>query len=229
MTKYADYFPTAHEIDITGSMIKVYNHMASGVLISGATAWLIAQDPELIKTLFHTWLMWPVILMPLAFVLAMSFGAHAFSAATLGVLFYLYSISNGAALSLLFAVYTGGSVATAFFVSAALFGSMSIYGYTTGRSLESFGQFLFIGLIGIMIAGIVNIFLHNSMLQMVISSLAVLIFVGLTAYDTQVIKDGFYENSEDPGKAEVLGALTLYLDFINIFVNLLQLIGVKKD
>lgn len=221
------YSPTAAEIN--SSMLRVYNHMASGVFISGATAWLISQSPALMAALFKTWLVWPVMLAPLAFVLVMSFGMEKLSGKALGVLFYLYSIASGASLATVFAVYTGGSVATAFFISAAVFGVMSFYGYFTKRSLNSLGQFLFIGLIGILIAGIVNLFLQNSVMQMVISALAVIIFVGLTAYDTQKIREMIMDGSGETAKVEIMGALTLYLDFINIFVNLLQLIGGKKD
>jgi FtsH-binding integral membrane protein len=224
---YTSYFPTAEEIN--NSMVRVYNHMASGVFISGATAWLIAQSPALMATLFKTWLVWPVMLLPLAFVLIMTFGAEKLSAKALGLMFYGYSIASGASLATIFALYTGGSIFTAFFISAALFLTMSAYGYFTKRSLESLGQFLFIGLIGILIAGIVNIFLQNSMMQMIISALAVVIFTGLTAYDTQQIREQIRFGNGENGKVEVLGALTLYLDFINIFINLLQLFGDRKS
>lgn len=230
MNTYNDtsfYSPTAAEIN--NSMLRVYNHMASGVFISGATAWLISQSPALMAALFKTWLVWPVMLAPLAFVLIMSFGMERLSAKVLGVLFYLYSIASGASLATIFAIYTGGSIVTAFLVSALTFGAMSLYGYFTKRSLDSLGQFLFIGLIGILIAAVVNIFLQNSVMQMVISALAVVIFVGLTAYDTQKIREVIMSGEGEPAKTEIMGALTLYLDFINIFVNLLQLIGGKKD
>jgi FtsH-binding integral membrane protein len=228
-TDYSTARPWPSAAEINSSMVRVYNHMASGVFISGATAWLIAQSPALMATLFKTWLVWPVMLLPLAFVLIMSFGAGKLGAKTLGVLFYAYSIASGASLATVFAIYTGGSVFTAFFISSALFLTMSVYGYFTKRSLESLGQFLFIGLIGIVIAGVVNIFLQNSMMQMVISALAVIIFTGLTAYDTQQIREQLRFGESESGKVEILGALTLYLDFINIFINLLQLLGGKKD
>ena len=219
-------FPTVD--DINSSMVRVYNHMASGVAISGAVSWIISQNLELMAILFKTWLMWPVILLPLGFVLVMSFGAEKLSAKTLGVLFYLYSVASGASLATIFAIYTTDSVITAFFVSSALFLSMSAYGYFTKRSLESFGQFLIVGLIGICLAGIMNIFLLNSMMQMLISILAVIIFTGLTAYDTQRIRTQIHSGEGDYGKVEIMGALTLYLDFINIFIHLLQIFGDRK-
>lgn len=225
MSENVTYYPTAEQVN--SGMVKVYNHMASGVAISGVIAWLVSNNPTLMATLFNTWLVWPVMLLPLVFVFIMASGAEKLSAQTLGVLFYLYSVASGTSLSMLFAVFTLGSVFTAFFISSALFLTMSGYGYFTKRSLESLGQFLFIGLIGILIAMLVNIFLQSSVMQMVISTIAVIVFTGLTAYDTQKIREQILSGGNTE-RVQILGALTLYLDFINIFVHLLQLTGGRK-
>ena len=171
------------------------------------------------------------MLAPLAFVLAISFGIERMSAATAAVLFWIYAAVMGLSLGGIFLVYTGTSIARVFFITAATYGAMSLYGYTTRSDLSGFGSFLFMGLIGIVIASLVNIFIGSNILQFAISIIGVLVFVGLTAYDTQRIKQ-MYLASDSPeiaGKKAVLGALALYLDFINLFMMLLQLFGQRRE
>lgn len=213
--------------DVNSAMLSVYNRMGLALIISGVVAALIGSSPAAIALLFGTWLKWPVMLLPLAFVLAMGF-MTSLSTTALKTLFIAYAAATGLSLSVIFQVFTATSITVTFFTTAAVFGVMSFYGYFTKRSLESLGQFLFIGLIGVIIASLVNLFLGSDTLTMVVSSIAVVIFVGLTAYDTQRIREMIMDGSLDD-RATTLGALSLYLDFINIFVNLLQLFGGRKD
>jgi FtsH-binding integral membrane protein len=174
--------------------------------------------------------MWVLVLAPLGLVMVMSFGINRLSPATALTLFFVYAGLLGLSLATIFLVYTHGSIARVFFISAATFGAMSLYGYTTQRDLAGFGSFLFMGLIGIVIASLVNIFLHSSGLDWVISVIGVLVFVGLTAYDTQNIKE-MYSPMDDgtvAGRKAVMGALRLYLDFINLFLMLLRLFGDRR-
>ena len=203
----------------------VFMRMTMALVISGATAGLASTMPFLYTGGLLTWL---IILSPIAFVLAMSLGAERFSTNSLILLFLGFAVAQGLSLGSIFLVFTGASILTAFFISAATFGAFAVLGYTTKRDLTSLGSFLFVGLIGIIIASIVNIWLALPVLAQVINILAVLIFVGLTAYDVQKLKEVYYTGADD-GKIRTLGALTLYLDFINIFISLLQLIGVKRD
>ena len=203
----------------------VFMRMTMALVISGATAGLASTMPFLYTGGLLTWL---IILSPIAFVLAMSLGAERFSTNSLILLFLGFAVAQGLSLGSIFLVFTGASILTAFFISAATFGTFAVLGYTTKRDLTSLGSFLFVGLIGIIIASIVNIWLALPVLAQVINILAVLIFVGLTAYDVQKLKEVYYTGADD-GKIRTLGALTLYLDFINIFISLLQLIGVKRD
>ena len=213
--------------DVNSAMISVYNRMGLALIISGVVAALIGSSPAAIALLFGTWLKWPVILAPLAFVLVMGF-MTSLSAPALKALFVAYAAATGLSLSVIFQVFTATSITVTFFTTAAVFGAMSFYGYFTKRSLESFGQFLFIGLIGIIIASLINLFLENNVLTMVVSAIAVIVFVGLTAYDTQRIREMIMDGGLDD-RATTLGALSLYLNFINIFVNLLQLFGGRKE
>jgi len=161
----------------------------------------------------------------------MSFGAQRMQSTTLQLVFWLYSGLMGLSLAMVFLVFTGESVARVFFITAGTFAAMSLYGYTTQRDLSQFGSFLFMGLIGIIIAGLVNIFLASSALQFAISVIGVIVFTGLTAYDTQQIKEMYYEGDgrEIAGKKAIMGALRLYLDFINLFMMLMQLLGTRRD
>jgi FtsH-binding integral membrane protein len=222
-------------------MIRVYNYMTAGVALTGIVAWFafsaavtqtsggLALTP-FGQTLFHSPLMWVLVLAPLGLVMVMSFGINRLSPATALTLFFVYAGLLGLSLATIFLVYTHGSIARVFFISAATFGAMSLYGYTTQRDLTAWGSFLFMGLIGIVIASLVNIFLHSSGLDWVISVIGVLVFVGLTAYDTQNIKE-MYDPMDDgtiAGRKAVMGALRLYLDFINLFLMLLRLFGDRR-
>jgi FtsH-binding integral membrane protein len=223
-------------------MLKVYNWMALGLALTGAVAFAVISLEPLQQLFFQylpgtrgrvslTILGWVALFAPLALVFFFSFRLHAMKAATAQALFWLYAGLMGVSLAPVVAVYTGESVAKVFFISAATFGAVSLWGYTTKRDLTGFGHFLIMGVFGLIIAMIVNIFLKSSALGFAISILGVLIFVGLTAYDTQKIKE-MYSSSDDGEtmtKKGILGALNLYLDFINIFLFLLQLLGARRD
>ena len=227
-------------------MLAVYNHMTIGValtafaalgtfmLATGSTDGSLATLTPLGRAIYLSPLKFVVIFAPFALVLWMSFGAGKMSAATARTLFYIYSATVGISLSAIFLVYAHGSIARVFFVTAATFGALSLYGYTTQRSLSGMGSFLMMGLFGLIIASLVNIFLASSALQFAISAIGVLIFAGLTAYDTQKLKEMYlYElgtpDSEVAAKASIFGALTLYLDFINMFQFLLSLMGNRNE
>ncbi|MBM3569652.1 MAG: Bax inhibitor-1/YccA family protein [Alphaproteobacteria bacterium] len=212
-------------------MLQVYNYMASGVLLSGIVAMLVASNQTAMAVIFGTPLKWVVMLAPLAFILVLSFGLHKLSDGATQALFWLFCAVMGLSMASIFVVFTGASIARVFFITAATFGAMSLYGYTTKRDLSGFGSFLLMGLIGLMIAGLVNIFLQSSMLQFAISAIGVLVFVGLTAYDTQRIKAEFLEGYEPEilHKAKIMGALSLYLNFVNIFMMLMNLFGQRDE
>ena len=203
----------------------VFMRMTAALTISAATAGLASMMPFLYTGGILTWL---IILSPLAFILAMSFGSERFSTNTLILLFLGFAVAQGLSMGSIFLVYTGASIITAFLVAAGVFATFAVMGYTTRRDLTSMGTFLFVGLIGIVIASVVNIWLALPVLAQVINVLAVIIFTGLTAYDVQKLKEIYYSGSDD-GKVRTLGALTLYLDFINIFLALLQLFGGKRE
>jgi FtsH-binding integral membrane protein len=214
---FAATYKTAAEIN--SAMIRVYQNMMLAIIVSMCTSMIVSSIPSLMALLFGTPLKWVVMFAPLAFILFFSFKVEDMSKQTATIM--------GISFSTIFIVYTSASIFMAFMSAAILFACMTFYGYFTKRSLESFGQFLIIGLIAIIIASIVNIFVGSSVMTTVISAIAVLIFLGLTAYDTQRIREMIsYDNY---GNAEVTGALTLYLDFINIFLNLLQLFGNKNE
>ena len=223
-------------------MLKVYNFMASGILLTGIVAYIsfnmavvtdgsvIVSFTEFGNALFFSGLKWIVMLAPLGVVFYMSFGIKKMSSAKAQTVFWIFAALMGLSLSWILLIYTQTSIARVFFITSATFGAMSIYGYTTKRDLTKLGSFLFMGLIGIIIASLVNIFLKSSMMYFVISILGVLIFVGLTAYDTQKIKNMYLasDSGEIMGKKAVMGALTLYLDFINLFIMLLRLFGQRR-
>ena len=224
-------------------MLKVYNYMATGILLTGIIA-LISFQMSVVtdssgaitgftnigNALFFSGLKWIVMLAPLGIVFYMSFGINKMSASKAQTVFWVFAALMGLSLSWILLVYTGASVARVFFITSATFGAMSVYGYTTKRDLTKLGSFLMMGLIGIIIASVVNIFMKSSMMYFVISILGVLIFVGLTAYDTQKIKNMYVasDTGELMGKKAVMGALTLYLDFINLFIMLLRLFGQRR-
>ncbi|AKM10749.1 Bax inhibitor-1/YccA family protein [Croceicoccus naphthovorans] len=207
-------------------MLSIYNYMASGVLLSGIVAIAMANTAFGIA-LIQSPAMWLIVLAPLAIVFAMSFGANRFSQGTLQALFWGFAVLMGMSLSTIFLVYTGGSIAATFFATAGAFAGLSLFGYTTKKDLSGFGSFLIMGVIGLIIASVINIFLQSSALYWAISFIGVAIFAGLTAYDTQRLKAQYYHlaGTEFLGKAVILGALSLYLDFINMFQFLLAFMG----
>jgi uncharacterized protein len=211
-------------------MQRVYGYMAGGLALTGLVAYAGAAS-GFYRSIAETGLIWIVMLAPLAFVLVLSFGIQRMSAGTAMLLFWIYAAVMGLSLGSIFLVYTGTSIARVFFITAATYGAMSLYGYTTRSDLSGFGSFLLMGLIGIVIASLVNIFIGSSALQLAISIIGVIVFVGLTAYDTQRIKAMYLESdtAEIAGKKAVLGALALYLDFINLFMMLLQLFGQRRQ
>jgi FtsH-binding integral membrane protein len=220
-------------------MLRVYNYMASALTLTGIIAYFSANTPTIINTLYSagpsgylepTGLAYLVMFSPLAFVLALSFGINKMQASTAQAVFWAFAAVMGLSLANIFLLYTGASITRVFFITAGTFAGMSLYGYTTKRDLTGMGSFLMMGLIGIIIASVVNMFLASSALHFVISVVGVLIFVGLTAYDTQKIKSMYLEADvvEVMSKKVIMGALTLYLDFINLFVMLLRLFGDRR-
>ena len=219
------------DVGLRSYMLRVYNYMAAGLAITGIVAYFVASSPELLRTIYGTPLSWLVMLAPLGFVLVLSYGIQRLSLGTTQLLFWAFSGVMGLSLSWIFIRYTGTSIARVFFISGGTFLGMSLYGYTTRADLTRFGAFLFMGLIGIVIASLVNLFLGSASLQFAISVIGVLVFVGLTAFDTQRIKEMYWEGDDGAiaGKKAIMGALTLYLDFINLFLMLLQLFGNRRD
>jgi hypothetical protein len=228
-------------------MIRVYNYMAAGVALTGLVAWFAYQAAggDAIAVHGHTisgltpfgqavfgggLLMWVFVLAPLGLVMLLSFGINRLAASTALLLFFVYAGLLGLSLGSIFLVYTGESITRVFFISAASFGALSLWGYTTQRNLTGMGSFLFMGLIGIVIASLVNIFLASSGLAWAISVIGVLVFAGLTAYDTQSIKEMYSVNDDGTvaGRKAVMGALRLYLDFINLFLMMLRLFGDRR-
>ncbi len=210
-------------------MLSIYNYMASGVLLTGIVALLTAQS-GLVYSLMGGPLMWIVMLSPLAIVFAMSFGRNKFSQGTLQLMFWGFAVLMGLSLSSILLVYTGESIAATFFATAGAFAGLSLFGYTTKKDLSGFGTFLVMGVIGLIIAMVINLFMQSSVLELAISFLGVLIFAGLTAYDTQRLKREYdvLRGTEFAGKAIILGALSLYLDFINMFLFLLRFMGSRE-
>ncbi|MES2906076.1 MAG: Bax inhibitor-1/YccA family protein [Pseudomonadota bacterium] len=230
-------------------MLGIYNYMAGGIALTGLMAYLVfsfavTSDPaqavatlrdgvyltQLGSTLFISPLKWVVMLSPLAFVMFLSFGMNRMSVGTAQMLFWAFAAVMGLSMGSIFIVFTTTSIGRVFFITAAAFGALSLYGYTTKRDLSAFGSFLFMGLIGIVIASLVNLFLQSTAMQFVLSVLGVLIFSGLTAWDTQRLKESYYENmgQEAAAKLSIVGALSLYLNFINLFQSLLMIFGDRR-
>jgi FtsH-binding integral membrane protein len=212
-------------------MLGVYNYMAAGLAVSGIIAYFVSASPAILTTIYtNTALTWVVMLAPLAFILAISFGIQKMKASTVQTLYWAFAITMGISLSSIFVVYTSASIARVFFITAATFGAMSLYGYTTKKDLTGWGSFLFMGLIGIIIASVVNFFMASAALDFAISVIGVLVFVGLTAYDTQKIRNEYseFDSGEVATKKSVFGALRLYLDFINLMLMLLRLFGSRR-
>jgi uncharacterized protein len=218
----------AVDAGLRAHMIRVYNYMAAGVALTGVVAWF--TNAYFGQALYGSPLMYVLIFAPLALVLFLSFGIDRLSAPMAQALFFLYAGLLGASLSIIFAVYTNASITRVFFISAASFGGLSLWGYTTKRDLTGMGSFMMMGLIGILIASLVNIFLRSSGLDWAISVIGVVVFAGLTAWDTQKIKEMYdpMDNGTVAGRKVVMGALSLYLDFINLFLMLLRLFGERR-
>jgi len=225
----------AFDAGLRSYMLSVYNYMASGVLLTGIVAMLFArggQDSMAAQLFMQGGLLrFLVMLAPLGVVMWMSFGINRISEGTAKALFWVYAALMGLSLSSILLVYTGGSVAQAFFATAASFAALSLYGYTTKKSLSGMGTFLIMGVFGLMIAMLINMFVHSSAMDLLISAVGVLLFAGLTAYDTQRIKSGYFavRGTAYAGKSAVMGALTLYLDFINLFLFLLRFMGNQRN
>jgi FtsH-binding integral membrane protein len=234
-------------------MLRVYNYMAAGVALTGVVAWVIftfsvTNDPQLAVagarplhrgmyltqlgyTLFATPMRYVLMFAPLAFVFFLAWRIYSMSVGAAQIAFWAFATVMGASLSVIFLAYTAQSIAQIFFITAAAFGSLSLWGYTTKRDLSGWGSFLIMGAVGIMIAAILNVFIQSDMMRFVIASVGVLVFAGLTAYDTQQIKDNYYSVMGDTvamTKGAIMGALNLYLDFINLFVSLLTLFGNRE-
>ncbi len=228
-------------------MLRVYNWMASGLLLTGIVAYVIGSTPELqqlfwavgrsasgARVISPTMLGWVAMLSPLAFVLVLSFGINRMSKTTAQLLFWAFAAAMGASLSNIFLRYTGQSIASTFFITSAMFAGISLYGYTTKADLTKMGSFMMMGLIGIIIAMVVNIFLASPALAFAISIIGVVVFVGLTAYDTQRIKGDYVayayaQGTDEAGKRSVMDALGLYLNFVNLFQLLLSLVGNRQE
>ena len=213
--------------ELNSAMGRVYGHMSLAVLVSMFVSYFVGSSPELLQFFFTGFLKWIVIFAPLAAIFGVSYvlGNNP-SKGVAQLCLHGFAALMGLSFATIFAVFTMGSIVSAFMGAAVLFGVMSGYGYFTKQSLDSVGKFMFVGLIAIIIASIVNIFIGSTVMQMVISALAIIIFLGLTAYDTQKIREELSVQASD--SAEVRGALTLYMDFINLFINLLQLFGDRK-
>jgi len=224
---------SAAELDagLRQHMLRVFNYMGLGLVVTGLVAYLVGSTPALYMPIFTTPLKWVVMLAPLAFVFFFSFRIHAISSSTAQMVFWLFCGTMGLSMASIFLVFTGTSIARTFMITAVMFGAMSLYGYTTKADLSRFGSFLMMGLVGIIIASIVNIFLGSTALQFIVSVAGVLIFTGLTAWDTQRIKEEYAEHydSESLNKLAVMGALSLYLNFINLFQLLLNFTGSREE
>jgi len=233
----------AYDMGLRAHMLRVYNYMTGGVALTGVVAWLTYQAAVVTNasgaitgltpfgaTLFGSPLKWVLILAPIGFVFFMGFRIGHIQASTARLLFFIFAALMGLSFATIFMVYTATSITRVFFITSAAFGALSLYGYTTQRSLQAMGSFLIMGVFGLFIASIVNIFLGSTMLQWIISVIGVGVFAGLTAYDTQMIKE-LYDPMDDgtiAGRKSVMGALNLYLDFINMFQFLLQLMGDRR-
>ena len=218
------------DVGLRRYMLSVYNYMTDDLAVSGLIAYLVASSPTLVQAVWGSGLVWVVMLAPIALVFFFSFRIQQMSFGAAQLTYWAYAALNGVALSFIFLRYTDDSIARVFFITAGTFAAMSLYGYTTRRDLSGFGSFLFMGLIGIIIAGLVNMFLQSGPLSFAISVIGVLVFVGLTAYDTQKIKEMYYEGDDTAvaGRKSIMGALRLYLDFINLFMFLLQFMGDRR-
>jgi len=221
----------AVDVGLRAYMLRVYNYMCVALALTGAVAFYVSTSPTLLQAIYGTPLMWVVFLAPLGMVFFLSARIHKMSAGTAQTMFWIFAALVGLSLASIFIVYTGASVARVFFITAGAFAGLSLVGYTTKRDLSGMRTFLFMGVIGLVIAMVVNMFLGSSGLQLLISVVGVLIFAGLTAYDTQQIKLMYYEadSGEVATKKSIMGALRLYLDFLNMFIFLMHILGVSRN
>ena len=220
------YATTTSESTLNTAMAKVYGTMGLGLLITFLISFFIGTEPGLVKSIFESGLKWPILLAPLGIILVMSFCRDKLSVLSLKALFTVFAVLEGVSLSVIFVVYTQSSIAATLLIASLMFGVMSAYGYFTKKDLTSWGNLLFFTLIGLLIAMIVNMFLRNSMMQMVISFIGVILFMGFIAYDSQKIREALW-GSTDTEREVIMGAVTLYLDMLNLILFLLRLIGVQ--
>src|SRR5918997_605023 len=221
----------AFDAGLRSYMLSVYNYMTSGVLLTGIVALLFAQSGAAAQILLGPGILKYVIMFsPLAFVLVLSFGITRLSTGTAQLLFWAFAVVMGLSMASIFLVFTGASIATTFFAVAAAFAGLSLYGYTTKKDLSGFGTFLIMGVVGLLVAMIINIFLQSTAMHLAISAIGVLLFAGLTAYDTQKIKSMYAHvaGTDMMGKVVIMGALNLYLDFVNMFTFLLSFMGNRE-
>lgn len=230
----------AYNAGLRAYMLNIYNYMCFGLVITGLVAFFASQSESILSMMYVMEngaitgtkpLAWLIMFAPLAMALILGFGIHKMSVTAAQASFWGFAAVMGLSLTSIFLSYTGTSIARVFFITAGTFAAMSLYGYTTKKDLSKFGSFLIMGVIGLVIASLVNIFLQSSALQFAVSVIGVLVFTGLTAYDTQKLKEMYYQLSmegDSLAKTVIMGALTLYLDFINIFISLMQLIGERK-
>ena len=225
------YDQAAVDAGLRQYMLSIYNYMGIGLAITGLVAFMVASSPAAMHMIFGSPLRWVVMLAPLGFVFLFSARINAMSPSTAQLVFWAFAATMGLSMASIFLVFTGTSIARVFFITAATFGATSLYGYTTRADLSRMGSFLFMGLIGIVIASLVNIFIGSSALQFAISVIGVIVFTGLTAYDTQRLKEVYAEayDQDTLSRIAIMGALTLYLDFINLFTMLLQLMGQRNN
>ena len=219
------------DVGLRQYMLQIYNYMASGVALTGIVAYAVAHTPALYNAIFGTPLMWVVMLAPLGLAFFFGMRIQHMKASTAQALFWVFAGIMGMSIATIFVAFTGESVARVFFITAGTFAAMSLYGYTTKRDLSRFGSFLMMGLIGVVLASLVNLFIGSTALQFAVSVIGVLVFVGLTAYDTQQIKEMYWDadDEETYKKKSIMGALRLYLDFINLFMLLMQLLGQRRE
>jgi FtsH-binding integral membrane protein len=219
-----------YDLGLRQFMLGVYNNMTLGLAISAVVAYFVGTSPALLSLFFGGPQKWIVMLAPLAFVFFLSFRISSMSVYAAQVAFYAFAGVMGLSLATIFAVFKMGSIANAFFATAAMFGAMSLWGYTTKRDLTKMGSFLIMGAMGLVLASLINLFFQSGVMAMVVSGLAVVIFTGLTAYDTQNLKNMYYElDGDERSKMGIMGALSLYLNFINIFTSLLNLFGARNS
>ena len=224
------YESQALDTIVSQVMKRVYVKMFLALLVTGGAAWICAGIPDLVYFLAsHRWVYWGLLIVELLMVFGISGAVNKISSPVATVLFYVYSLLNGVTFALIFAAYTPVSIFKTFLITAGVFGAMSVYGYFTNRDLTKIGSFLFMALIGLIIASVINIFWANSTLEWIVSIAGVLIFIGLTAWDTQKIKQMAQYNAIEPSRLATIGALSLYLDFINLFLYLLRFFGSSRD